>query len=90
MEPELQKKLSIGEKVGFACGDLASNLFFQTFMTFMPIFYTDIFGIEAKALATMFLVSKLWDAVNDPMMGMLADRTNSRWGTRCASSRRAP
>jgi GPH family glycoside/pentoside/hexuronide:cation symporter len=80
MQPEMQKKLSIGEKIGFACGDLASNLFFQTFMTFMPIFYTDIFGIEAKALATMFLVSKLWDAVNDPMMGMIADRTETRWG----------
>ncbi len=80
MQPEMQKKLSIGEKVGFACGDLASNLFFQTFMTFMPIFYTDIFGIEAKALATMFLVSKIFDAVNDPAMGMLADRTNTRWG----------
>ncbi|MBN1973813.1 MAG: MFS transporter [Sedimentisphaerales bacterium] len=80
MESELQKKISIGEKVGFACGDLASNLFFQTFMTFMPIFYTDIFGLKASTLIWMFLVSKIFDAVNDPIMGMVADRTETRWG----------
>ena len=80
MQPEMQKKLSIGEKVGFACGDLASNLFFQTFMTFMPIFYTDIFGLTAKTMAWMFLISKIFDAINDPIMGMVADRTNTRWG----------
>ncbi|MEJ2648883.1 MAG: MFS transporter [Sedimentisphaerales bacterium] len=80
MQPEMQKKLAIGEKVGFACGDLASNLYFQTFMTFMPYFYTNIFGLAAGAMGWMFLFSKLFDAVNDPIMGMLADRTNSRWG----------
>jgi glycoside/pentoside/hexuronide:cation symporter, GPH family len=80
MEPEMQKKISIGEKIGFACGDLASNLFFQTFMTFMPIFYTNIFGLATGAMGWMFLYSKIFDAVNDPIMGMLADRTNSRWG----------
>ena len=80
MQPEMQKKLSIGEKVGFACGDLASNLYFQTFMTFMPIFYTDIFGLTTGTLFWMFLLSKIFDAVNDPIMGMLADRTNTRWG----------
>ncbi len=80
MQPEMQKKLSVGEKIGFSCGDLASNLYFQTFMTFMPIFYTDIFGITAGALGWMFLISKVFDAVNDPIMGMIADRTNTRWG----------
>jgi GPH family glycoside/pentoside/hexuronide:cation symporter len=74
------QKLSIGEKVGYSLGDTASNLFFQTFMTFMPIFYTDIFGLAAGTMGWMFLISKLWDAVNDPMMGIIADRTNSRWG----------
>ena len=46
----------------------------------MPIFYTDIFGVSAAAMGTMFLVTKIWDAVNDPMMGVLADRSNTRWG----------
>jgi GPH family glycoside/pentoside/hexuronide:cation symporter len=75
-----QQKLSIREKVGYGLGDTASNLYFQTFMTFMPIFYTDIFGLTAGAMGWMFLISKVFDAVNDPIMGMIADRTNTRWG----------
>ena len=73
-------RISIGEKVGYSLGDTASNLFFQTFMLFLTYFYTDVFGISAAAVATMFLVTRIWDAVNDPMMGMIADRTNTRMG----------
>jgi glycoside/pentoside/hexuronide:cation symporter, GPH family len=72
--------LSLKEKIGFSLGDCASNLFFQTFIVFLPFFYTDVFGISAAAMGTMFLVTRVWDAVNDPMMGMIADRTNTRWG----------
>ncbi len=75
-----QQKLSIKEKVGYSVGDTASNLFFQTFIYYILIFYTDVFGITAKAAGTMFLITKIWDAVNDPMMGMIADRTSTRWG----------
>ncbi|HOK67640.1 MAG TPA: MFS transporter [Anaerohalosphaeraceae bacterium] len=74
------KKLSIGEKIGYGLGDAASNLFFQIFIIYLSYFYTDIFGIPAAALGTMMLVTRIWDAVNDPIMGMIADRTNSRWG----------
>lgn len=73
-------RLSLKEKIGYSFGDTASNLFFQTFIVFLPIFYTDVFGIPAAAMGTMFLVTRVWDAVNDPMMGMIADRTNTRWG----------
>ena len=79
MNPELQK-LSIKEKVGYSLGDTASNLFFQTFIYYMLFYYTDVFGITVKAAGTMFIVTKIWDAVNDPMMGIIADRTNTRWG----------
>lgn len=79
MNPE-EQKVSIKEKVGYSVGDTASNLFFQTFILFITIFYTDVFGITAKAVGTMFLVTKIWDAVNDPIMGIIADRTNTRWG----------
>ncbi|MEJ2545482.1 MAG: MFS transporter [Calditrichaceae bacterium] len=72
--------LSLKEKIGYAVGDTASNLYFQIVMSFIPIFYTDVFGIPASALSIMFLVTRLWDAVNDPIMGMIADRTNTRWG----------
>jgi GPH family glycoside/pentoside/hexuronide:cation symporter len=74
------EKLSVIEKVGYAAGDTASNLYFQTFLYFILIFYTDVVGLSAGAVATMFAVSRIWDAVNDPMMGAIADRTNTRWG----------
>jgi GPH family glycoside/pentoside/hexuronide:cation symporter len=73
-------KLSVKEKIGYGLGDTASNLYFQIFMTFLPIFYTDVFGLSAAAMGTMFLVTRIWDAVNDPIMGTIADRTESRWG----------
>lgn len=74
------KKLSIREKIGYGLGDTASNLFFQTTIYFVLYFYTDVFGISAAAISIMFLVTRIWDAVNDPMMGFIADRTNTRWG----------
>ena len=77
---QTKKRLSFKEKVGYSLGDMASNLYFQTFVIFLPIFYTDVFGISAAAMGTMMLVTRIWDAVNDPVMGMIADRTNSRWG----------
>jgi GPH family glycoside/pentoside/hexuronide:cation symporter len=73
-------KLSLKEKIGYSTGDAASNIFFQTFVLFITIFYTDVFGISAASVATMFLITKIWDAVNDPLMGMIADRTETRWG----------
>ncbi|MBN2011863.1 MFS transporter [candidate division KSB1 bacterium] len=73
-------KLSLKEKLGYSVGDTASNLYFQIVMSFIPIFYTDVFGIPAASLSIMFLVTRLWDAINDPIMGMIADRTNTRWG----------
>ncbi len=74
------QNIPLKEKIGYAVGDTASNLFFQTFILFITIFYTDVFGISAKAVGVMFLVTKIWDAVNDPMMGLIADRTETRWG----------
>jgi GPH family glycoside/pentoside/hexuronide:cation symporter len=74
------EKITIKEKIGFGLGDTASNLFFQTFMLFLLYFYTDVFGISAAVAGTMFLVTRIWDSVNDPLMGILADRTNSKWG----------
>jgi GPH family glycoside/pentoside/hexuronide:cation symporter len=73
-------RLSIKEKVGYAVGDTASNLYFQTFLYFILFYYTDVVGLPAGAVATMFAVSRVWDAFNDPVMGTIADRTNTRWG----------
>ena len=72
--------LSIREKVAYGLGDTASNIIFQTVMLFLTYFYTDIFGISPAVVGTMFLVVRVFDAVTDPLMGGLADRTETRWG----------
>lgn len=74
------QKLTFREKISYGFGDLASVLYWQTFMLYFTFFYTDVFLIPVGAAATMFLVSRIWDGVNDPLMGILADRTQTRWG----------
>jgi len=73
-------RISIKEKVGYGLGDTASNLYFQMFINFLLFFYTDVFGIPAATAGTMLMLSRFWDAVNDPLMGIISDRTNTRWG----------
>jgi GPH family glycoside/pentoside/hexuronide:cation symporter len=79
MSNEVQK-VPFREKVAYGMGDFASCLFWMTFMYYFTYFYTDVFVIPAATAATMFLVSRIWDGFNDPMMGMIADRTKTRWG----------
>lgn len=73
-------RLSVTEKVGYGLGDTASNLFWKMFEFFLMYFYTDVFGLAAKSAGTMLLVTRIWDAVNDPIVGYLADRTRTSWG----------
>ncbi|MBU9723557.1 MULTISPECIES: MFS transporter [Bacillaceae] len=68
------------EKIGYASGDLASNLIYQTTSIYLLFFYTNIYGISPGAAATMFLVVRLIDAITDPMVGSLVDKTNTRFG----------
>jgi len=72
--------LSRTEKIAYGLGDTASNIIFQTVMLFLAFFYTDIFGISAAAVGSMFLVVRLIDAVTDPLMGLLTDKTRSHHG----------
>lgn len=73
-------KLPIRERIGFGFGDAAASMFWKLFSMYLLFFYTDVFGIPAAAVGTMFLVTRIWDASNDTIMGIIADRTNSRWG----------
>ncbi|THH42020.1 MFS transporter [Neolewinella litorea] len=74
-------KLSVSEKVGYALGDLAANLIFQTLVTFIAFFYTDVYGIPAGwAAMIIFWAGILGGAVFTPVMGAIADRTRTRWG----------
>lgn len=74
------QKLSLVEKAGYSAGDAAANFVFMTMVLFQLNFYTDVFGLSANAAAAILLWPRLWDAVFDPIMGVLADRTKSRWG----------
>jgi len=75
-----KQSLSFIEKLGYSGGDAAANFVFMTMVLFQTNFYTDTFGLSAGAAAGILLWPRLWDAVFDPIMGILADRTNTRWG----------
>ncbi len=73
-------KLSLTEKAGYSAADAAANFVFMTMILFQLNFYTDVFGLTASAAAAVLLWPRLWDAIFDPIMGVLADRTQTRWG----------
>jgi glycoside/pentoside/hexuronide:cation symporter, GPH family len=79
-EHHFQQKLSFLEKAGYSGGDSAANFVFMTMILFQTNFYTDVFGLTATAAAAILLWPRLWDAVADPIVGILADRTDTRWG----------
>lgn len=68
------------EKLGYGLGDTAINLFWQFCNIFLFYYYTDVYGLNPAAVGTLYLVATLWDAFNDPMMGAIADRTQTRSG----------
>jgi Na+/melibiose symporter-like transporter len=74
-------KLSVLEKIGYSLGDLAANLVFQTLITYLAYFYTDIYGLKTNDASIVMLIVGLVAAfIFNPIIGVLADRTNSRWG----------
>lgn len=74
------RPLSVKEKVGYGLGDMASNFYLGFFSYYLLYYYTDVYGLAPAAVGIMLLVSKITDAVSDPVMGMISDRTESRWG----------
>ncbi|MCU0387690.1 MAG: MFS transporter [Chitinophagaceae bacterium] len=68
------------EKIGYGLGDAASSMYWKIFGMYLLYFYTDVFGITAAAAGTMFLITRVWDSLFDPVVGVMADRTNSKWG----------
>lgn len=73
-------KLSIKEKIGYGLGDTASHFVWDMVGFWILIFYTDTFGISAAAAGTIMLIARFWDMFSDPLMGIIADRTQTRWG----------
>ncbi len=73
-------RTSFGEKVGYGFGDMSSSMFWKIFSYYLPFFYSNIFGLTLDQVALLLVVTRIWDAVSDPMMGVLADRTATKWG----------
>jgi glycoside/pentoside/hexuronide:cation symporter, GPH family len=78
--PPADDRLKTSEYIGYALGDTASNFFFQTFSIFLTYYYTDVWTISATALLWMMPIVRLIGAFDDPLIGLIADRTNTRWG----------
>ncbi|MCB1685943.1 MAG: MFS transporter [Pseudomonadales bacterium] len=76
----MTQALTPAQRIGYGAGDLGINLYFITTMTFLLYFYTDVFGLSPAVAGGVFLVARIVDAVTDPLMGMIAERTRSRWG----------
>ena len=75
-----QSKLSFKEKVGYSLGDTASHFVWDMVGFWLLFFYTDVYGISAAAAGTIMLVARFWDMAIDPVIGIVSDRTNTRWG----------
>src|SRR5690606_36865992 len=73
-------KVTLREKIGYGLGDASSSMFWKLFGMYLMVFYTDICGMEAKVVGTMFLITRVWDSFFDPIVGIFADRKNSNWG----------
>ena len=72
--------IKLKEKIGYGFGDMASSMFWKLFGSYLMIFYTDVFGLPAAVVGTLFLVTRVWDSAFDPIVGVVADRTHTRWG----------
>lgn len=76
----LNQKVSIAEKIGYSLGDCSANFVFQMMMIYQTKFYTDVFGLEGAVAGTVMLIARIVDAFVDPAVGLLSDRTQTRWG----------
>jgi GPH family glycoside/pentoside/hexuronide:cation symporter len=73
-------KISLRERIGYGFGDMASSMFWKLFGIYLLFFYTDVMGLPAATVGTLFLITRIWDTLLDPVIGMIADRTTSKWG----------
>ena len=74
------RKAPLVRKIGYGLGDMSSSMFWKIFSAYLPFFYSTIFGLSLMDATLLMLVTRIWDAVSDPMMGIIADRTQSKWG----------
>lgn len=73
-------KSKLSEKIGYGFGDMSSSMFWKIFSYYLPFFYSNIFGLSLVDAGVLVLITRVWDAISDPMMGVISDRTNTKWG----------
>ncbi|MBR5567186.1 MAG: MFS transporter [Bacteroidales bacterium] len=73
-------KAPLIRKIGYGFGDMSSSMFWKIFTAYLPFFYSTVFGLSLVDATFLMLVTRVWDAVSDPMMGIIADRTQTKWG----------
>ncbi|MCM1502808.1 MAG: MFS transporter [Bacteroidales bacterium] len=73
-------KAPLIQKIGYGFGDMSSSMFWKIFTAYLPFFYSTIFGLSLVDATFLMLITRIWDAISDPMMGVIADRTSTRWG----------
>ena len=74
LESSKVKPFGMQDKVGYMLGDFGNSLLFNFIGSYLLVFYTDAFGISAAAVGTLMALSRVWDAINDPMMGVIVDK----------------
>ena len=79
-KPSAYEKLGLREKIGYGMGDAGSGMIWSVLALYLTWFYTDVYGLNAGVVGTLFLVIRIFDAFSDPLMGAICDRTVSRWG----------
>ena len=80
MQTATKEKTSPILAIGYSLGEVGSNISWYMINNYLTLFYTDVVGLTASAISLIMLIARVWDAVNDPMMGTIADRTNTKWG----------
>jgi GPH family glycoside/pentoside/hexuronide:cation symporter len=80
MSKQSTDRLSWGQKIGYGSGDFALNLYWQGISLYLFYFYTDVLGLPNAMAGLIYAIGSLWDAVTDPAMGYVAERTRTRWG----------
>lgn len=76
----MTEQIKLKEKIGYSFGDFASSMFWKLFSMFLMIYYTDVVELSPASVGTMFLLTRLWDGLNDPIMGIISDRTRTSMG----------
>ena len=77
---DANKKLSVLTKIGYSFGEIGSQCSWTLISSYLTVFYTDVVGLTPVAISAIMLIARIWDAVNDPMFGAIAENTHTKWG----------